>query len=110
MRARRPPTRTPNDGTLGSICPSRRHRSILHTFFLLIDPRMDREITDAARAEDRERELAAIAAHLAARGVTRCPPAFAGISCVRQVQQIDHVERALVDFQVNSSIPLFDRK
>ena len=40
---------------------------------------MDREPTDAARAEDRERELAAIAAHLAARGVTRCPPAFAGI-------------------------------
>jgi hypothetical protein len=40
---------------------------------------MDREITDAARAEDRERELAAIAAHLATRGVTRCPPAFAGI-------------------------------
>jgi hypothetical protein len=31
-------------------------------------------------------------------------------SCVRQVQQIDHVERALVGFQVNSSIPLFDRK
>ena len=40
---------------------------------------MDREPTDAARAEDRERELAAIAAHLASRGVTRCPPAFAGI-------------------------------
>jgi hypothetical protein len=37
------------------------------------------KITDAARAEDRERELAAIAAHLAVRGVTRCPPAFAGI-------------------------------
>jgi hypothetical protein len=31
-------------------------------------------------------------------------------SCVRQVQQIDHVERVLVGFQVNSSIPLFDRK
>ena len=44
---------------------------------------MDREITDAARAEDRERELAAIAAHLAAHlaahGATRCPPAFAGV-------------------------------
>ena len=39
---------------------------------------MDREATDAARAEDRERELAAIAAHLASRGVTRCPPAFVG--------------------------------
>src|SRR6516164_147470 len=75
MRARRPPTRTPNDGTLGSICPSRRHRSILHTLFLLFGPRMDREITDAARGEDRERELAAIAAH----GATRCPPAFAGV-------------------------------
>jgi hypothetical protein len=31
-------------------------------------------------------------------------------SCVRQVQQIDPVERVLVGFQVNSSIPLFDRK
>src|SRR5215813_8195714 len=30
--------------------------------------------------------------------------------CVRQVQQIGHVERALADVQVNSSIPLFDRK
>jgi hypothetical protein len=40
---------------------------------------MDREIIDAARVEDRERELAAIAAHLAARGVTRCPPAFSGV-------------------------------
>ena len=31
-------------------------------------------------------------------------------SCVRQVQQIGHVERALADVQVNSSIPLFERK
>src|SRR5215831_3882786 len=31
-------------------------------------------------------------------------------SCVRQVQQIGHVERALAEVQVNSSIPLFDRK
>src|SRR5215472_17509836 len=31
-------------------------------------------------------------------------------SCVCQVQQIAHVERVLVGFQVNSSIPLFDRK
>jgi hypothetical protein len=30
-------------------------------------------------AEARERELAAIAAHLAAHGATRCPPAFAGV-------------------------------
>src|SRR6516165_4464252 len=35
---------------------------------------------------------------------------LASISCVRQVQQIDPVERVLVGFQVNSSIPLFDRK
>jgi hypothetical protein len=35
---------------------------------------------------------------------------FTPESCVRQVQQIDHVERVLVGFQVNSSIPLFDRK
>jgi hypothetical protein len=36
--------------------------------------------------------------------------ALKSTSCVRQVQQIDHVERVLVGFQVNSSIPLFDRK
>jgi len=29
---------------------------------------------------------------------------------VRQIQQIGHVERALAGFQLNSSIPLFDRK
>ena len=32
------------------------------------------------------------------------------LCCVRQVQQIGHVERALADVQVNSSILLFDRK
>ena len=54
--------------------------SVYITHVFSVDwPRMDREITDAARAEDRERELAAIAAHLAAHGATRCPPAFAGV-------------------------------
>jgi hypothetical protein len=32
------------------------------------------------------------------------------MSCVRQVQQIGHGNRVLVDFQIKSSIPLFDRK
>jgi hypothetical protein len=35
---------------------------------------------------------------------------IAELTCVRQVQQIGHVERALAGFQANSSIPLFDRK
>ena len=48
-----------------------------------------------------------------ARGGERDIPGVsnrAKVSCVRQVQQIDLVERVLVGFQVNSSIPLFDRK
>jgi hypothetical protein len=36
------------------------------------------QIPDAASAEACERENAEIAAYLASRGVTRCPPAFAG--------------------------------
>ena len=45
------------------------------------------------------------------RGETSVGAVIVGFtSCVRQVQQIDHVERVLVGFQVNSSIPLFDRK
>jgi hypothetical protein len=31
-------------------------------------------------------------------------------SCVRQVQQIGHGERAPIDFSPKSNIPLFDRK
>src|SRR5262245_65793487 len=42
--------------------------------------------------------------------VLRQLPAAGRQCCVRQVQQIGHVERALADVQVNSSIPLFDRK